>query len=142
MVVRSFISTCAMCSCVCTVQPLFLELYPTYQEKVLTQLPTTTPLAITAPLIEDESYWKRCCKQRWDVCNVSEHKHCWKTMYFERHTQEMIEKFVPGQSNLGELEDLLRLSSQFVKCLRINQLLPPLQDKPSTLEEEEGSRDG
>lgn len=58
-------------------------------------------------------------------------------MFFERNAQEAIEKFVPGNSDLLELEELLRLSSDFVKCLIVRQLLPPLQDKPLAVDEED-----
>ena len=68
---------------------------------------------------------------------MSEHRNCWKEMYFERNGQEAIEKFVPGESDLDELEKLLKLSSDFVKCLIVRQLLPPLQDKPLALDDDD-----
>lgn len=120
-------------------QPLLDELKPSHREKVLKQLPPTVPLSVTAPLISDDSYWERCCHSRWELCDVSEHKYCWKTMFFERNAQDVIEKFVPGESDVTELETLLKLSSNFIQCLVIKQLLPPLQEKPPaatlTLEE-------
>lgn len=68
---------------------------------------------------------------------MSEHNHCWKTMFFERNAQEAIEKFVPGESDLAQLEELLRLSSDYIQCLVIRQFLPPPQDKPLVIEETE-----
>lgn len=121
----------------CAVRPVIDELQPAHRAKVLKQLPPDMPLHITAPLISDEGYWERCCRSRWELCDVSEHRNCWKEMYFEKNSQEAIEKFVPGDSNLTELEQLLKLSSDYVKCLTVRQLLPPLQDKPLTLDEED-----
>ena len=120
-----------------TARPLLDELQPSHREKVLKQLPADVPLEITAPLISDEGYWEKCCHQSWELCDVSEHSHSWKQMYFERNTQEAIEKFVPGESDLDQLEQLLKLSSDFVKCLVIRQFLPPQQEKPLTFEDED-----
>jgi hypothetical protein len=104
---------------------------------VLKQLPTDVPLHITAPLITDEGYWKRCCHSRWELCDVSEYRDCWKEMYFERNAQEALETFVPGDSDINKLEELLRLSSDYVKCLTVRQFLPPAQDKPLASEEDD-----
>jgi len=51
--------------------------------------------SVTGPLIEEETFWERCCKARWDLCDVSCYDNCWKRMYFERHLEETLEKFVP-----------------------------------------------
>lgn len=61
-------------------------------------------------------------------------------MYFERNAQEAVEKFVPGESDLHALEELLKLSSDYVRCLLARQLMPTPQEKAPTLaiEEEEG----
>ena len=58
-------------------------------------------------------------------------------MYFERNAREAIEKFVPGESNLDELETLLRLSSDYVKCLVVRQFLPPAQDKQLAIDDDD-----
>ena len=59
--------------------------------------------SVTAPLISDESYWKRCCQTRWSLCDVSAYQHCWKTMYLQRNLEEAIETFVPGQSDIKQV---------------------------------------
>lgn len=120
-----------------TEEPLLDVLIPSHKEKVLLKLPPSVPLNITAPLISDEGYWERCCRSRWELCDISEHGHCWKRMYFEKNAQEAIEKFVPDQSSLSELQELLRLSSDFIRCLVIRQLLPPPHDKVLTLDDED-----
>ena len=58
-------------------------------------------------------------------------------MFFQKNAQETIEKFVPQESDLEELEELLKLSSQYIKQLIITQLLPSCQDQPLTFDEED-----
>lgn len=110
--------------------PILDELDDYHKEKVLERLPTTVPLSTSAPLISDEDYWKKCSKARWELCNIADHAHSWKTLFFERHVQEAVEKFVPGQSKVEELEEVLKLSCMFVKRLVVRQLLPPIHDNP------------
>lgn len=58
---------------------------------------------MTAPLINEEDYWEKCCNERWALCVVADHNGQWKQMYFERHIQEMIEQFVPLLSDLQQV---------------------------------------
>lgn len=44
-------------------------------------------LRVTSNLVSDESYWQRCCKSRWEVCDVAKHDNSWKRMYFERNLE-------------------------------------------------------
>ena len=81
-------------------QPLLSELLPKHQLKVLTKLSTDIPLKVTAPLISDEQYWERCCRARWQLCDVSDYDHNWKRMFFERNAQEAVETFVPDQTDI------------------------------------------
>jgi hypothetical protein len=39
---------------------------------------------VTAPLVEDEGYWQKCCKAKWDICDTSKHGNNWKRMFFEK----------------------------------------------------------
>ena len=125
-------------NCIYSDRPVLDELKASHKAKVLKSLPVDIPLKITAPLISDEGYWERCCRARWKLCDISEHNGSWKIMFFERNAQEAVEKFVPEVSDLTELQDLLRLSSPYVRRLIIRQLLPPPHEKPITLEEEDG----
>ena len=45
------------------------------------------PLSITAGLIEDEMFWKRSSMARFLNCDVSQHGHSWKQLFFERNLQ-------------------------------------------------------
>ncbi|XP_071891800.1 dynein regulatory complex subunit 5 isoform X2 [Anas platyrhynchos] len=53
-----------------TQNPILDRLLPEHQRKVLDRLPTALPLAVTANLVSDEDYWKRCCTERWQVLEL------------------------------------------------------------------------
>ena len=75
--------------------------------------------SVTGPLIEEESFWERCCKARWDLCDVSCYNNCWKKMYFERHLEETLEKFVPpdfSSSMHGDSMKEVRKLIQEIQC--------------------------
>ena len=101
---------------------------PKHKQKVLEKLATTLPLKVTATVIEEEGYWQRCCKARWDICDVSAFGGSWKRMYFEKNLQNIIEKFVPETTDSTELDETLALSANYVKKLDITQLLPPVKE--------------
>lgn len=42
---------------------------------------------VTANLVEDQGYWKKACKAKWNVCDVSLYGDDWKRMYFERYLE-------------------------------------------------------
>ena len=67
--------------------PTLNELLPKHKTKVLELLSTTIPLKVTAPLVEDEGYWQKCCKATWDICDISKHGNNWKRMFFEKTVQ-------------------------------------------------------
>lgn len=104
------------------------KLLPKHKAKVLERLSTNLLLKITAKLVDDDGYWKKCCNARWEVCDVSQHGGRWKRMFFERNLQEIIEKFVPESTNPTELTETLALSSNYVRRLIIRQLLPPIKN--------------
>ena len=105
-------------------------LFPKYKAKVLEKISTDLPLKITANLVSDEGYWKRCCKARWEICDISAYGDSWKRMYFERNLQDIIEHFVPETTDPTNLNEALPLSANFVKKLEVGQLLPPVREAP------------
>ncbi|XP_010616037.1 dynein regulatory complex subunit 5 isoform X2 [Fukomys damarensis] len=111
--------------------PVLKQLPPEYQEKVLSHLPPDLPLAVTANLIEDEGYWRRCCVQRWPVCHVARHGGSWKRLFFERHLEGLLRRFIPGTTDPCTVLDLLPLCRDFVRSLRVDQLLPPVRLPPA-----------
>ena len=60
------------------------KMLPKHKTKVLEKISDRLPLSVTANLIHDEGYWKRCCKGRWEVCDVVQYGNSWKRMFFER----------------------------------------------------------
>ncbi|CAG2258072.1 Dynein regulatory complex subunit 5 [Mytilus edulis] len=54
------------------------DLPPRYKSKVLDKISTDIPLKITANLVQEEDYWNRCCKARWEICDVSQYGGNWK----------------------------------------------------------------
>lgn len=119
-------------------KPLLEELLPQDRNHVLNNLPVDIPINTTANLITDENYWKRCCRSRWKICDVSSYGNSWRRMYFEKNLEEIIEKFVPGTTDPSTLMDTLRLSGQFIESLKINNLLPPIKE-PQKIPDEEFS---
>jgi len=109
-------------------KPLLEELLPQDRSHVLKNLPVEIPLSTTANLIGDDNYWKRCCKTRWKICDVSCYGNCWRRMFFEKNLEEIIEKYVPGVTDQKQVLDTLQLSGQFVVSLKINNLLPPIKE--------------
>lgn len=106
------------------------NLLPKHKSIVLEKISTDLPLKITANLVEDEGYWKRCCKARWQICDVAAYGNNWKRMYFERNLQQIVEHFVPESTDMTEINETLPLSANYVKKLDIRQLLPPVREAP------------
>lgn len=120
-----------------TEKPIFEDLTPHQKDFVQERLSTSLSLHVTANLINDGVYWKRCCEQRWDLCDVSHYSHSWKRMYFERHMENMIELFIPDVTDPKTVLETVPLCKNYVKRLDISQLLPPIKE-PQKEEEEHG----
>ena len=110
--------------------PILQQLLPEHKQKVLDHLSPDLPLAVTANLIDDESYWRRCCTQRWPVCHVAKHGGSWKRMFFERHLENLLKHFIPSTTDPALILDLLPLCRNYVRRLRVDQFLPPMKLPP------------
>ncbi|XP_029705054.1 dynein regulatory complex subunit 5 [Takifugu rubripes] len=124
-------------------KPVYDQLMPVHKDFVHERLSTSLPLHITANLISDGAYWRRCCEQRWDFCDVSCYGHSWKRMFFERHMAHVIEFFVPGVTEPATVLNIVPLCNNYIKRLNISQLLPPIKNPQKEVvkvkrEEEEG----
>ena len=121
------------------IHPRHDELPLKFRKKVLTQIPTSLPLKITADLIDSEEYWQRCCKSKYRVNDVSRHGNSWKRMYFEREIKSIIENFVPNRTDPSRLNEIVKLGARFIIKLDIQQLLPPvdLEKKEFNLDNED-----
>ena len=107
--------------------PILKQLLPEHQRKVLNHLSPDLPLAVTANLIDDESYWRRCCTQRWPVCHVDNHGGSWKRMFFELHLENLLKHFIPNTTDPAVILNLLPLCRNYVRAIRVDQFLPPVQ---------------
>ncbi|KAM4522018.1 dynein regulatory complex subunit 5 [Odontesthes bonariensis] len=118
-------------------RPTFEELPPIQKDLIQERLSPSLPLHVTANLVPDGVYWKRCCKQRWDLCDVSHYGHSWKRMFFERHLENIIELFIPDVTQPKTVLNMVQLCKNYVKRLDIAQLLPPIKEPQGEKEEEE-----
>ncbi|NXO81464.1 DRC5 protein, partial [Sitta europaea] len=106
--------------------PILNHLLPEHQKKVVDRLSTSLPLTVTANTVSHESYWKRCCLERWQVCDVSNYGDSWKQMFFERHLENILEFFIPNTTDPKQVLELIPLCKDYVRKLEIHQFLPPL----------------
>ncbi|XP_067883853.1 dynein regulatory complex subunit 5-like [Heterodontus francisci] len=116
--------------------PLLNELLEKHKRKVLAKISTNIPLQVTANLVSDEGYWRRCCVECWEVCDTSSYGGSWKRMFFERLLKNIIEFFVPDTTDIKVVLELVPLCRDFVKKLDIAQLLPPVKQFPETVDDE------
>ncbi|XP_070782374.1 dynein regulatory complex subunit 5 [Enoplosus armatus] len=119
-------------------KPIFEVLTPIQKDFVQERLSTSLHLHVTANLISDGVYWKRCCEQRWDLCDVSLYGQSWKRIFFERHMENIIELFIPDVTEPKTVLAMVPHCKNYVKRLDISQLLPPIKE-PQKEEEEYSS---
>ena len=98
-----------------------------YINRVTELLPTTLPLDVTGPLIDDEGYWQRCATARWDNCQISDHGSSWKRLFFERNLADFLESFDPLKFDTEDLTRTLAVSKDYIFSLRIKQVRLTLQ---------------
>lgn len=107
--------------------PILDCLLPEHQRKVLDRLSTGLPLAVTANRVSDEDYWKRRCTECWQVCDISTYGDSWKRMFFERHLQNILKRFIPNTTDPNQVQELIPLCKDYVRKLEVDQFLPPVQ---------------
>ena len=89
--------------------PKYDELLDKHRNQLLKTLSPGVPLKVSAPIIQEESYWEKCCKEKWRVVDIKEYDNSWKRFYFERNIEEIIENFVPGKDDTKKLFDYVDL---------------------------------
>ncbi|XP_055015772.1 LOW QUALITY PROTEIN: uncharacterized protein LOC129410857, partial [Boleophthalmus pectinirostris] len=124
------------------VLPIYGELGPSEQKFIQEKLPPNAPLTVTANLIPDGVYWERRSKELWDNCDVSYHGQSWKRLFFERYLEGLIEAFIPGETKLKTILEMVPLCKDYVKGLDIKELLLPIKTLQKKEEEEEHSKLG
>ena len=90
-----------------------------FVDRVTELLPTTLPLDVAGPLIDDEPYWKRCAQERWDNCQISDHGSSWKRLYFERNLSDFLESFDPKLQDTEDLTRTLAISKDYIFSLHV-----------------------
>eukprot|EP00051_Salpingoeca_urceolata_P017639 m.242672 g.242672 ORF g.242672 m.242672 type:complete len:446 (+) comp19010_c1_seq1:242-1579(+) len=114
--------------------PLLDKLPPEYHKRIVDELSVTLPLSLTAPLIQDQDFWKRSCQARWKDCQVGQRGGDWRRYFFEKYLEQKLEQFVPGVSDEEELLRAAKVASPFVQTLELEQLLPPPEAEPQPAE--------
>ena len=92
---------------------------------ILDLLSTREPILLTTEKIPDEMYWQRCCTDLLSSFDPSRHGDSYKRLFLEKHLQKCIERFVPQQTDLFDIKDLLAVMEPYIKRQEITELLPP-----------------
>lgn len=92
-----------------------------YIGRITELLPTSLPVEVSGPLIDDEQYWKRCALERWENCQIVDHGSSWKRLYFERNLTDFLEAFDPTKVDTEELQRTLAVSKDYIFSLKIKQ---------------------
>lgn len=106
-------------------QSCFLINFPCQHIFFIDLLSTREPILLTTEKIPDEMYWQRCCRDLLSGYDASRHGGSYKRLFLEKHLQSCIEKFVPQQTDLYDIKDILGAMEPFIKRLEITELLPP-----------------
>lgn len=138
--------------------PKYDQLLDKHREQLLKTLPTHVPLKVTAPLIDDEKYWEKCCKEKWPICDIKQYDNSWKRFYFEKNIEEIIENVVPGKDDFKALFEYVDLGkvfnrmnseefqtlfsgARYVKRIDVRQLLPPVETQDRIVQNEDDLND-
>lgn len=101
------------------------EVIPPPQMAEITKLLSTnlSPI-IGAKYVYNESYWKRCCvdKYGWHNCHLNEHNLLWKQLYFEKLLQERLEDFDAQTEELDDIYELIDACMDYIYTLSFKQL--------------------
>eukprot|EP01038_Epipyxis_sp_PR26KG_P004101 gene4101-5851_t len=101
------------------------EVIPPPQMLEITRLlPVNLSPLISAKYIYNESYWKRCCVEKygWHNCQLAEHNLLWKQLYFEKLLQEKLEDFDIVNDNLDGLFELIDTICDYIYSIIFKQL--------------------
>ncbi|XP_035215801.1 dynein regulatory complex subunit 5-like [Stegodyphus dumicola] len=92
------------------------------KRRMIDLLPLDIPVKYILPNLEEGPYWKRQCLLKWPAYDVWRFDDKWKAMFVEKSVQELIENFIPDQSDISELEKHLKTFSDYVYRLKITKL--------------------
>nr|CDS31509.1 hypothetical transcript [Hymenolepis microstoma] len=97
-------------------------------KQVLDTLPTTIPLKVAASAISDGPYWKRMALSRWKVVDIARHGNSWKRAFFEKHMEQTIEEFIPGDTAPISVDETLEYAATYVQSIEIKEMRPPTRE--------------
>lgn len=105
-------------------RPVTEAIPPPQMAEITKLLPTNLPPVIGAKYIYSESYWKKCCVEKygWHNCQLEEHNLLWKQLFFEKLLKEKLEDFDAVTDSLEDLFDLLDASMDYIFTLSFAQL--------------------
>ncbi|KAJ8976667.1 hypothetical protein NQ317_004685 [Molorchus minor] len=110
--------------------PLLNDLPGQDRDYLLEIVSTDLPLELVIPLIEDEYYWQRRYNDKFSTIIIRKPKvWTWKSLYLERHVQQIIEEAQPQHKDEDTFDEILTLCSEYVRRLIVTQLQwwqPPL----------------
>ncbi len=97
---------------------------PPQMAEITKMLPTNLNPLIGARYIYNESYWKRCCvdKYGWHNCHLHEHNLLWKQLFFEKLLQETLEDFDAVTEDPDIIYELIDAAMDYIFTLSFKQL--------------------
>lgn len=127
----SLVTLCVQAVCKQFEEHPLLELpFCADRDHLLQILPTDLPLELVVPLIHDEIYWRRRYVDKYRlVMRKRRNVVSWKSLFLERHMQDLIEGAQPQYADEEGMQDITALLSPHVFTLEVTQLQawkPPL----------------
>lgn len=97
---------------------------PPLMAEITKSLPSHLSPIIGAKYIYNESYWKRCCVDKfgWHNCQLDEHNLLWKQVYFEKLLQERLEDFDAVTEHEDSLYEFIDACMDYIFTLKFRQL--------------------
>ncbi|KOC68411.1 T-complex-associated testis-expressed protein 1 [Habropoda laboriosa] len=117
-----------------------LEELPTCEDRnmLIEILSTDLPFELTIKKIEDDYYWERCSKARWEHNAPAEHGNSWRRRYCEGVLREYLENLEPTffESQREACEKMVELVLDHVHTIELRYLLPTKKQRISLDEED------
>ncbi|XP_076644438.1 dynein regulatory complex subunit 5 [Halictus rubicundus] len=112
--------------------PILDEL-PTCEDRneLIELLPVDLPLELAITKIEDEHYWERCSRNKWETNELALHGNSWRQRYCEGVFCEYLESLEPSffETQRDECERMISLVRSYVHAIRIRSLRPTRKEK-------------
>lgn len=105
-------------------RPVSEVIPPPLMAEITNLLGTNLSPLIGARYIYNESFWKKCCVDKfgWHNSNLSDHNLLWKQMYFEKLLQERLEDFDAATDDVENLYELIDSCMDYIFTITFRQL--------------------